>query len=129
MQRGKSARSQNDPRNSAPAAVSVQGKVAVQDSIKVKEQQEALKINSENEDATRIAGNLNKVGAKTFYLENDVWVDSEFKEEAKLAETKLEFASNEYFDLVNQEKDLAQYFALGKQVVIVWKGKVYRIVK
>ena len=123
-----SMRSENDARNSAPT-VSVTGKDAVAKSKKAQAQQEALKVNSEDDEAIRIAGNLKKVGAKTFYLENGVWIDSEFKEEAKLAETKLQFASSEYFDLVTKEKDLAQYFALGEQVVIVWKGKVYRIVK
>ncbi len=148
----RNVRSADDPRNSAPtvsadgmaisgrqitnlpssnrASVDItSGKDAVQASKKSQAQQEVIKVDSENEDAIRIAGNLKKVGAKTFYLENGVWIDAEFKEEAKLAETKLEFASNEYFDLITKEKDLAQYFALGEQVVVVWKGKVYRIVK
>ncbi|MBK6590506.1 MAG: VWA domain-containing protein [Acidobacteria bacterium] len=72
---------------------------------------------------------LKKVNAKTFYLENGVWIDSEFKEDAKIAETRIAFASEAYFDLASKEKDLGQYLALGEQVVIVWKGKVYRITK
>ena len=125
----RNSRSADDPRNSTPTVGGAIGKDAVQKSKKAQAQQEALKVNSEDEEAIRIAGNLKKVGAKTFYLENDVWVDSEFKEETKLAEVKLKFASSEYFDLVTKEKDLAQYFALGEQVVVVWKGKVYRIIK
>ena len=129
MGRG-NARSANDPRNSTPTiGGAIVGKDAVQKSKKAQAQQEALKVNSEDEEAIRIAGNLKKIGVKTFYLENDVWVDSEFKEEAKLNEVKLKFAGDEYFDLITKEKDLAQYFALGEQVVVVWKGKVYRIVK
>ncbi len=115
------------PHQTAGAIIS--GKDAVQDSKKAKEQQQSTTIKTEDDEAIRIAGNLKKVGAKTFYLENGVWIDSEFKEEAKLVEIKLKFASNEYFDLITKEKDLAQYFALGEQVVVVWKGKVYRIIK
>jgi hypothetical protein len=42
---------------------------------------------------------------------------------------KLKFAENEFFDLIAKEKDLAQFFAVGEQVLIVWKGKVYRVIK
>jgi len=66
-----------------------------------------------------------KFGVKTFYEENGVWIDGEFKEEAKVPEIKLKFASDEFFNLIAKEKDLAQYFSLGEQVVVVWKGKVY----
>jgi hypothetical protein len=31
--------------------------------------------------------------------------------------------------LLAREKELAQFFALGEEVVVVWKGKVYRVVK
>jgi Ca-activated chloride channel family protein len=74
-------------------------------------------------------GTVKKVGVKTFYLENGVWVDSEFKETAGLPEVKLSFGEDKYFDLAASEKDLGQYLALGEQVIIVWKGKVYRITK
>ncbi len=69
------------------------------------------------------------VANKNFFNQSDVWVDSEFREETKMPEVKLQFASSEYFDLLTKEKGLAQYFALGEQVIVVWKGKVYRITK
>ncbi len=94
---------------------------AKQESVKVSDEEDAMKINGETV--------VKKVGAKTFYLENGVWIDSEFKEESKLSEIKLQFASKEYFDLVTKEKELAQFFSLGEQVVVNWKGKVYRIIK
>jgi uncharacterized protein YegL len=68
------------------------------------------------------------VANKNFFNQNGNWVDAEFKEEARLPEVKVKFASNEYFDLVNQEPDLAQYFAIAENVTVVWKGKVYRVV-
>ncbi len=69
------------------------------------------------------------VGTKNFYRQSGVWQDAEFKADKKLAEVKLQFASDEYFDLLNKERELAQFFALGEEVVVVWKGKVYRVVK
>lgn len=110
---------------------SITGQGAVMASKDAKEKQETVTVTGDDENAFIVDGQktLKKVGSKTFYLENGVWVDSEFKEEAKIPETKLQFASNEYFDLITKEKELAQFFALGEQVVVVWKGKVYRITK
>ncbi|MDQ3180982.1 MAG: VWA domain-containing protein, partial [Acidobacteriota bacterium] len=110
------------------SVLSTTGQGAVQDSKKAKEQQATVDITAEDDEVIK-TGTVKKVGAKTFYLENDVWIDSEFKEEANKSEVKLKFASDDYFNLIAKEKDLAQYFALGEQVVVVWKGKVYRIIK
>lgn len=104
------------------------GEQAVKDSKARKVQQEVEKITAEDDEILK-ANNVKKAGVKTFYEENGVWIDGEFKEEAKLTEIKLKFASDEFFDLIAKEKDLAQYFSLGEQVVVVWKGKVYRITK
>lgn len=106
------------------------GRGAVQASKDAKAKQETVTVTAEDE-VIRVDGQIaiKKVGTKTFYLQNDVWIDSEFREEAKMSEIKLKFASNEFFDLITKEKELAQFFSLGEQVVVVWKGKVYRISK
>ncbi|HLM01775.1 MAG TPA: VIT and VWA domain-containing protein [Pyrinomonadaceae bacterium] len=70
-----------------------------------------------------------QVGTKNFYNVNNVWQDAEFDERQRNSEVKIQFASEEYFALLAREKDLAQFFALGEEVVVVWKGKVYRVVK
>ena len=119
-------RNQRAPAKSAPPAIT--GSVAVEASKDAKAKSESVSVAEDNE-AIIVLANIKKVGAKTFYLENDAWVDSEFKEESKLSEVKLKFASDEYFNLITKELDLAQFFALGKQVIVVWKGKVYRIVE
>nr|MDQ3323498.1 VWA domain-containing protein [Acidobacteriota bacterium] len=104
------------------------GQTAVRASKNSQAQQSTETVISADDEVIK-SGTVKKIGAKTFYLENDVWIDSEFKEEAKLAETKLQFASNEFFDLIKKEKDLARYFSVGEQVVLVWRGRIYRIVK
>jgi Ca-activated chloride channel family protein len=115
-------------RNISPGLMSSTGQDAVEASKKARERQDVKTIVSDDDEMV-ISGTVKKVGAKTFYLENGVWVDSEYKEESNLPETKLRFAENEYFDLIAKEKELAQFFALGEQVLIVWKGKVYRVIK
>lgn len=117
-------RNQRAPAKPAPPAVT--GSLAVEASKDAKEKQYSATLRAEDDEVIK-TGVVKKVGAKTFYLENDVWVDSEFKEESKLTEIRLKFASDEFFDLIMKESDLAQFLSLGKQVIIVWKGKVYRI--
>ncbi len=69
------------------------------------------------------------VGTKNFINDNGNWIDTEYKKESKLPEVTIKFASNEFFDLVNKEKDLAKYLAIGKQIKVVWKNKVYQIIE
>ncbi len=116
------------PAKSEPKNKPITGQAAVQASKEAKKMQ-SLATADAAEDEIIKTGSVRKIGAKTFYLEAGVWIDSEFKEEAGLPETKLQFGSDEFFDLIKREKDLAQYFALGEQVVVFWKGKIYRIVK
>jgi hypothetical protein len=46
-----------------------------------------------------------------------------------MPEISVKFASNEYFDLINREKGIAQYLSLGEEVVVVWKNRVYRVTR
>lgn len=107
------------------------GQDAVMMSRDSKKQQESIQLDGASSDDNAFVveqqKTLRKIGMKTFYLENGVWFDSEFKETSKMPEVKLQFASNEFYDLITKEKDLAQYFSLGEKVIVVWKGKVYRI--
>jgi Ca-activated chloride channel family protein len=112
----------------APAKMKAEsGADAVAMSKQVREMKENnMVLDGVNDEAVK-TGAVKKVGVKTFYLENGVWVDSEFKEGSSMPEVKLKFAAEDYFDIVAKEKELAQFFALGEQVVVVWKGKVYRV--
>ncbi len=110
------------------SAASIVGRNAVAQSKDASKKQKAETVNSDEDEIIKTGG-VKKTGAKTFYLEAGVWVDAEFKSDAKLPETKLQFGSDEFFDLIRKEKELARFFAVGEQVVVVWKEKVYRIVK
>jgi Ca-activated chloride channel family protein len=104
------------------AAKANTGEVAVQQSKRDRAQQEAVR--TEDEPASSA---VRKVGEKTFYLRDGVWVDAEFKAEAKLPETALDFGGDEYFALLKREPQLARFFSLGERVVVVYKGRVYRV--
>jgi hypothetical protein len=69
------------------------------------------------------------VGTKNFFQQSNVWVDAEFKPEAKLPETNVKFGSEEYFALAMRERSIAQYLALGEEVVVVWNNRVFRVTR
>jgi Ca-activated chloride channel homolog len=101
------------------------GAVAVQQSKRDRAQQDALTISTVDKDGSSTV--MRNVGSKTFYLRDDVWTDSEFKAEARKPETVLTFGSDEYFALLKREPRLAEFFALGERVVVVYEGRVYRV--
>jgi Ca-activated chloride channel homolog len=67
------------------------------------------------------------VANKNFFNQANVWVDSEYSSGSRLPETTVKFGTDAYFDLAQRERGIAQYLALGEQVVVVWKGRVYRV--
>ena len=109
--------------NAAPSPAMDSGAAAVQQSKKVRTQMEvdSVRVDDTRKDAVR------RVEGKTFYLIEGVWTDSEFKSEARLPETTLTFGSDDYFALLKQYPKLANYFALGERVVVVFEGRVYRV--
>ena len=116
------------PPKSAPMAGATEsvtvttGEAAVQQSKTVREQKYAEVLRADD-----VTSAVKRVSGKTFYLRDGVWVDSEFKLDAKLPETVLTFGSDAYFQLLKQRPKLADYFSLGEQVVVVYEGRVYRV--
>jgi Ca-activated chloride channel family protein len=114
------------PAPSRPAQP-MQRSTSGQGAVQMSKQKEALR-QADQIQAFESAGNtMRQAAGKTFYLRDGIWTDSEFKAEDKLPVVTLKFASNEYFDLIGKEPNLADCFALGERLVVVWKGKVYRI--
>lgn len=69
------------------------------------------------------------VGNRNFFYENDAWVDGLYRAGTKMHEVNVRYGSDEYYSLLKREPQLARYFALGEQVVVVWKDTVYRVTK
>ncbi len=68
---------------------------------------------------------VKQVKNKTFHLRKGVWVDTAHKTETKI--TKVEFGSDTYFDLLKKEPEISKYLAIGKHVIISYKGTSYEI--
>jgi hypothetical protein len=100
------------------------GADAVQLSKLSRERQESLRAEKDESSASSA---MRKVADKTFYLREGVWTDADYKPDAKLPETALVFGSDAYFDLLKRERKLADFFALGERLVVIYKGHVYRV--
>ena len=110
----------------SPAAESVVvvGEEAVKQSKLERRQKEADRIEEYEAKDTRA---VKRVSSKTFYMRDGVWSDADFKADAGLPETTVTFGSEAYFELLNQKPKLAEYFALGERIVVVFEGRVYRV--
>ncbi len=123
----------------APGASQRMRSVSGADAVQMSVQQNAQKMNAQvvekrnaapEEQVIVVRTATNQfVGNRNFYFENNAWVDAEFIAEKNLPETSVKFGSDEYFRLVEREKELAKYFAVGEEVVVVWNNRVYRVTK
>ena len=104
--------------------------------VQLSVQQNSMQANtqvvaSDKDDANQIVLRNNRqnqfVANKSFINVNDIWTDAEYSSDSSTPVVTVKFATNEYFDLVRSEPELAPYLSLGQQVVVLWKGKVYRI--
>ncbi|RMG84914.1 MAG: hypothetical protein D6712_10405, partial [Chloroflexi bacterium] len=66
------------------------------------------------------------VNDKTFLLIDGVWTDTAFEPDT-METQKVTFLSDEYFDLLAQIPELADYFALGERVIVVYEGTAYEV--
>lgn len=111
--------------NQAPTS----GQGAVMASKEARRKQESVTIVDEkdsdvNESSTR---SIRKIGVKTFYLRDGVWTDSEFDAAKRLPESTVKFASEEFFRMIAEDKEIARFLAVGERAVIVWRGRVIRV--
>ncbi|MGH9946138.1 MAG: VIT and vWA domain-containing protein [Pyrinomonadaceae bacterium] len=123
----------------APMAAAKMRERSGDDAVRMSVQQNKMKTNSsvasdakEDSEEQVLVRNTDKdrfVSNRSFYRQGSVWIDGDFNADKKLPETTIKFASEEYFALVEREKGIAEFLALGEEVVVVWRGRVYRIVK
>lgn len=124
MARSVTARSAPAPKLSALRAGRAQSASAPSGSELVQESIELQALQTQEQLAETIAA-VKQVKNKTFHLKDGVWVDTAHKTETKTK--KIEFGSDAYFDLLKKEPDISKYLAIGKHVIVSYKGTSYEI--
>jgi Ca-activated chloride channel homolog len=93
-----------------------EGEVAVRVSQDVQELKQQAVVSGES------SADVRYVGAKTFYLIQDVWTDSAYTPGDKA--TRLVYGSDAYFAVLMARPDLGQYLSLGERVIVCLDGEV-----
>jgi Ca-activated chloride channel homolog len=105
------------------------------DAVQFSVQQNSMQANSRvavaegDQDNVLVRNTVNNqfIGNRNFINESGIWVDAEYDEKSPLPVTTIRFGSEEYFTLVEKDREIAQYLSLGERVIIVWKGRVVKI--
>jgi Ca-activated chloride channel family protein len=66
-------------------------------------------------------------GSRTFRWSDGTWVDTAFDPDT-MQPVSVPFLSDGYFALAEAHPVLAEAFALGEQVIVMWQGTAYRVV-
>jgi Ca-activated chloride channel family protein len=69
------------------------------------------------------------VDDKTFVLRGTTWVDTTYNEKTSAKPKEIEFGSQKYFELLKVEPGLSRYLSLGKELIVNYKGNIYKIVQ
>jgi Ca-activated chloride channel family protein len=66
------------------------------------------------------------VGSRTFLRQNGVWIETTFEPDT-MTTTRVQFASTDYFALLDRYPDLADAFALGDRVIVFSHGIAFEV--
>lgn len=67
---------------------------------------------------------VKRIGDRTFYWQDSLWVDSEYKNEKTI---DIKYRSPAYMDLIMAYRDVAKFMTLGARVIFRLQGKFVRI--
>jgi len=68
---------------------------------------------------------LKVVGDRSFVLRDGVWIDSGYQE--GMASTKVDFGSDDYYQMLAQRPEWGSFFALGERVIFLSDGQAYEV--
>lgn len=83
-------------------------------------------LQTSEQTAAPAAQQIRQVGAKTFVLQGDLWLDTTFDPSRMQAEA-IAFGSERYFQLLARYADIGRYLALGARLVVVLDGQAYAV--
>ncbi|MBL8024706.1 MAG: VWA domain-containing protein [Elusimicrobia bacterium] len=67
------------------------------------------------------------IESKMFYKRGDTWTDGAYEANPQGPVRDVVALGEDYFKLIQSEPILAKFFSLGKNVIVQWKGVVYKV--
>lgn len=89
----------------------------------------SLKQSSVVADGDEESSGVRTVADKTFYSRDGVWTESDAQDQKTLKVEVIEFGSTKYFDLIKNVPGISKYLSVGEQVMFIYKGHCYKIIK
>jgi Ca-activated chloride channel homolog len=117
------AHDQFNQMQSLPTAAA-SGQAAVQ---KAADQASLAGAEAPAEQSAEAAGRVRQVGARTYVLSGEQWIDTAFDPQ-QMKTVKVAFLSEDYFTLAERYPELGAAFALGQSVIAFADGVAYQVV-
>jgi Ca-activated chloride channel homolog len=70
---------------------------------------------------------VKNIQGRAIYQTNDEWIDLYVQNDKNQKSNRIQFASTEYFDLLNKFPETSQFLSLGKNVKFMYKNNLYEI--
>jgi hypothetical protein len=67
------------------------------------------------------------IGGKSFFQNEDQWIDSEVQKNPNAKRVRVQFNSPEYFELISKKPKLVAWLSQGRKVQFVSDGIVYEV--
>jgi Ca-activated chloride channel family protein len=94
----------------------------------IKEKQSRLEFKDDKGVAQNITRQVKMVQGRAFYNNGLFWTDIEMQKQKQQGNKKrIQYASAEYYNFINQYPESSQYLALGRNVQFVMNHQVYEI--
>jgi Ca-activated chloride channel homolog len=77
--------------------------------------------------AQNVTGQVKNIQGRAVYNAGGYWTDSKIQLKKRDKTVRIQFASKEYFDLLQKKPDTAQFYSLGKNLRFVMDETVYEI--
>jgi Ca-activated chloride channel family protein len=81
---------------------------------------------SDDESGDGTGGGVRIVGQRAFVNQDGAWVETTF-DPSKMTTIKVQFASDDYFKLLDLRPDLAEAFSLGDRVIALSDGVAFEV--
>ncbi len=74
-----------------------------------------------------LANQYRLIQGRALYQAGNFWIDSKIQSSDTKTVKRIQFASEEYFELLQKEPKVAPFLALGKNMRFLWKDVIYEI--
>jgi Ca-activated chloride channel family protein len=73
-------------------------------------------------------GKVRTIGSRTFIQSDGMWIDTMY-DPGKMETIEIEFLSKDYFLIAKEQPEMANAFALGSRVIVVFGDQAYEVVE